>query len=164
MIIGQDPYHGPGQAHGLSFSVPDGIPLPPSLKNIFKEVVDDLNLSMPTSGCLEPWAKQGVLLLNSVLTVEQGLANSHASRGWENFTDSIISKINKMDSIVFLLWGRYAAKKGENIDSNRHLILRSAHPSPLSAHKGFLGNKHFSKCNDYLKSCGKKPIDWSLET
>ena len=161
VVLGQDPYHGPGQAHGLSFSVLPGVQLPPSLQNIFKEINSDLGIAN-TSGCLEHWAKQGVLLLNSVLTVEQGKAASHQGQGWEQFTDSIIAKLNQQrEGIVFLLWGSYAQKKGAIIDSSKHLVLKSPHPSPLSAHRGFFGNKHFSKANEYLVGQGKSAIDWS---
>ena len=160
VIIGQDPYHGPGQAHGLCFSVPEEVRIPPSLQNIFKELENDIGLAKPSSGCLESWAKQGVLLLNSVLSVEKGLANSHSLKGWELFTDSVISKVNQKEAIVFLLWGNYAAQKGKSIDSNKHLVLKSVHPSPLSAYPGFFGNKHFSKCNEFLESQGISPIDW----
>ena len=162
VILGQDPYHGPGQAHGLCFSVPEGVRIPPSLQNIFKELQSDLGLSIPSSGCLESWAEQGVLLLNSILSVEKGLANSHSSKGWELFTDSVISMVNEKKSVVFMLWGGYAAQKGKNIDSTRHLVLKSAHPSPLSAHRGFFGNRHFSKCNQFLESKGISPIDWKV--
>jgi len=161
VIIGQDPYHGPGQAHGLCFSVRDGVGFPPSLINIFKEIELDLGLSRPASGNLERWARQGVLLLNATLTVRAHLAGSHQKKGWEQFTDSVISILNREKSnLVFLLWGAYAQKKGENIDRNRHLVLESVHPSPLSAPRGFFGNKHFSKCNNYLAENGKIPIDW----
>ena len=162
VILGQDPYHGPGQAHGLCFSVPEGVRIPPSLQNIFKELQSDLGLSIPSSGCLESWAEQGVLLLNSILSVEKGLANSHSSKGWELFTDSVISMVNEKKSIVFMLWGGYAAQKGKSIDSTRHLVLKSVHPSPLSAHRGFFGNRHFSKCNQFLESKGINPIDWKV--
>lgn len=162
VILGQDPYHGPGQAHGLCFSVPEGIKTPPSLNNIFKELKDDLGIPSPKTGCLLPWAEQGVLLLNSVLSVELGKAGSHSLRGWEKFTDLIISKVNEKDSVVFMLWGSYAIKKGEFIDSTKHLILRSAHPSPLSAHRGFFGNKHFSQSNDFLKERKIIPISWEI--
>ena len=161
VIIGQDPYHGPGQAHGLCFSVRDGVSFPPSLINIFKEIELDLGISRPASGNLERWARQGVLLLNATLTVRAHLAGSHQKKGWEQFTDSVISILNREKSnLVFLLWGAYAQKKGENIDRNRHLVLESVHPSPLSASRGFFGNKHFSKCNNYLAENGKIPIDW----
>lgn len=163
VILGQDPYHGPGQAHGLCFSVQPGIELPPSLRNIYKEITDDLAESEGsfTSGCLSGWAKQGVLLLNSVLTVEKGRAASHQGKGWEHFTDRIIELLSSQrESLVFLLWGSYAQQKGSVIDSAKHLVLKSSHPSPLSAQRGFFGNRHFSKCNDYLVSKGKDPIDW----
>jgi len=162
VIIGQDPYYGLGQAHGLCFSVPERIKIPPSLINIFRELKTDLGLSPPANGCLLPWAKQGILLLNSVLSVEQGLPGSHASMGWERFTDSVISKVNERDSIVFMLWGSYALQKGKSIDASKHLVLKSAHPSPLSAHKGFFGNKHFSQCNTFLQEKGKAPISWEI--
>ncbi len=163
IILGQDPYHGPGQAHGLCFSVQKGVQLPPSLKNIFKEVVDeypDREIKYP-HGNLTGWARQGVLLLNSVLTVERARAASHQGRGWETFTDQIVLNLSeRKESLVFLLWGSYAQKKGSVIDTEKHLVLRSPHPSPLSAHRGFFGNDHFRKCNEYLKSTGQKPIDW----
>ena len=163
VILGQDPYHGPGQAHGLCFSVLPGVKVPPSLVNIYKEMESDLGLERPSHGFLESWSQQGVLLLNSVLTVENGRAGSHAGRGWELFTDQAIRALNeKRDGIVFMLWGSYAQKKGAFIDTNRHMVLKSPHPSPLSAHRGFFGNKHFSKANEYLKSQGVEPIDWSL--
>ena len=163
VILGQDPYHGPGQAHGLCFSVPEGVRPPPSLKNIFKEINRDLGLPIPASGCLTPWAQQGVLLLNSVLTVEQGKAGAHQKKGWELFTDSVIQRINEhQQGVVFLLWGSYAHKKGQFIDETKHKVLRSVHPSPLSAHRGFLGCGHFSETNQYLQSIGKAPIDWAL--
>jgi uracil-DNA glycosylase len=161
VIIGQDPYHGPGQAHGLCFSVRDGIGFPPSLLNIFKEIEMDLGIPRPRSGNLERWAKQGVLLLNATLTVRADQAGSHQKKGWEQFTDAVISKINsKKNNVVFLLWGAYAQKKGETIDRNRHLIMESVHPSPLSASRGFFGNAHFSRCNKYLAENGITPIDW----
>ena len=165
VILGQDPYHGPGQAHGLSFSVPQGVPPPPSLKNIYKEIDDDINgelkLSGQRKGCLDGWAEQGVFLLNSVLTVESGQAASHQGRGWETFTDRVIEHLSHdREHLVFLLWGSYAQKKGQVIDASRHLVLRSPHPSPLSAHRGFLGCKHFSQTNDYLVSKGQQAIDW----
>ncbi|GGE40674.1 uracil-DNA glycosylase [Halopseudomonas oceani] len=163
VIIGQDPYHGPGQAHGLSFSVPPGVRTPPSLQNIFKEINRDLGLPIPPYGCLQSWAEQGVLLLNAVLTVEQGQAGSHAKRGWERFTSRVIDIINeRRENCVFLLWGSYAQRKGEQIDRARHCVLTSVHPSPLSAHRGFIGNGHFSAANDYLVSKGLAPINWSL--
>ncbi len=162
VIIGQDPYHGPGQAHGLCFSVKDGVDFPPSLINIFKEINLDLGLARPDSGNLERWARQGVLLLNATLTVRAHQAGSHQRKGWEQFTDSVISIINQeKNNIVFMLWGAYAQKKGESIDRSRHLVLESVHPSPLSASRGFFGNKHFSKCNNYLTEKGLIPIDWS---
>lgn len=163
VIIGQDPYHGPNQAHGLSFSVQPGIPAPPSLVNIFQEISKDLGIPRPNHGCLEKWARQGVLLLNAVLTVESGKPQSHGGMGWERFTDRIISELNfRKQNLVFLLWGAHAQKKCLTIDQNKHLILRAPHPSPLSASRGFLGCKHFSKANEYLKSCGLGEIDWSL--
>ncbi len=167
VILGQDPYHGPNQAHGLCFSVPKGVDRPPSLVNIFKEIQADLQLDPKcfTHGNLENWAKQGVLLLNSVLTVEQGRAGSHQNKGWEIFTDKAISLLNeKREHIVFMLWGAYAHKKGEMIDPKKHLVLKSPHPSPLSAHRGFLGCRHFSKANVYLVKHRLKPIDWRLVT
>jgi len=161
VIIGQDPYHGAGQAHGLCFSVKDGITQPPSLKNIFKEIESDLGKPVPKSGNLERWANQGVLLLNATLTVEANAAGSHQKRGWETFTDAVIKKISdEKENVVFILWGAYAQKKGQIIDTKKHHVLQSAHPSPFSAYNGFLGNKHFSKTNAYLKSVGKKEIDW----
>lgn len=164
VILGQDPYHGPGQAHGLCFSVPKGVRPPPSLVNIFKELNADLNLPIPPHGCLQAWAAQGVLLLNSVLTVEHKMAGSHAGKGWEQFTDSVIAAINaKREAVVFLLWGSYAHKKGQLIDPERHCILKSVHPSPLSAHRGFLGCRHFSQANQYLQSKGLDPVDWRLD-
>ncbi len=161
VIIGQDPYHGPGQAHGLCFSVREGVEFPPSLINIFKEIELDLGLNRPYSGNLERWARQGVLLLNATLTVRAHMAGSHQRKGWEEFTDGVIRCINReKQNIVFFLWGAYAQKKGETIDRNRHLVLESVHPSPLSAPRGFFGNKHFSRCNDFLKLHGADPIDW----
>ncbi len=163
VILGQDPYHGPGQAHGLSFSVPKGVRTPPSLQNIYKEIQSDLNLPIPAHGCLESWAEQGVFLLNSVLTVEDGRAASHQGRGWERFTDAVIRRLSEDGQHrVFMLWGSYAQKKGQVIDSKAHLVLKSPHPSPLSAHRGFLGCKHFSQANEYLQNQGKAPIDWSV--
>lgn len=163
VILGQDPYHGKGQAHGLSFSVPNTITPPPSLKNIFKELHDDLGLPIPASGNLESWARQGVLLLNAILTVRANSAASHHKKGWERFTDAIITTLSDQTSgIVFLLWGNYAKEKEKLIDGEKHLILTAAHPSPFSAHSGFFGCKHFSKTNTYLKSQGKTPIHWSL--
>lgn len=161
VIVGQDPYHEPGQAHGLCFSVNDGVEIPPSLQNIYKEIHDDLGKPIPHSGNLERWARQGVLLLNATLTVQAHRAGSHQGKGWEEFTDAAIRHLaNERENLVFILWGAYAQKKGENIDTNRHLVLKSPHPSPLSAHRGFFGNKHFSKANEYLIAHGKKPIDW----
>jgi uracil-DNA glycosylase len=161
VIIGQDPYHGPGQAHGLCFSVREGVEFPPSLINIFKEIEMDLGIHRPLSGNLERWASQGVLLLNATLTVRAHQAGSHQKRGWEQFTDRVISIINsEKQNIVFFLWGAYAQKKGESIDRTKHLVLESVHPSPLSASRGFFGNKHFSKCNDYLIANGIQPVNW----
>ncbi len=163
VILGQDPYHGPNQAHGLCFSVHQGVAFPPSLLNIFKEIRQDLGLPMPTHGCLTHWAEQGVLLLNSVLTVEQGKAAAHQGKGWEQFTDSVIRELaEKRQGLVFLLWGSYAIKKGQFIDRKRHLVLTAPHPSPLSAHRGFMGCKHFSKANAFLQERGEKPIDWTV--
>jgi len=163
VILGQDPYHGPGQAHGLSFSVRKGVRIPPSLQNIYKELATDVNFVRPDHGCLSEWAEQGVLLLNSVLTVEAGLAASHQSKGWEKFTDSVVSHLNvDATGIVFILWGNYAQKKGAMIDRDRHLVLQSVHPSPLSASRGFFGNHHFSKSNEYLLAQDKSAIDWEL--
>ena len=162
VIIGQDPYHGPGQAHGLCFSVPEKIPHPPSLVNIFKEISEDLGKEVPQSGNLEHWANQGVLLLNATLTVRSHQAGSHQNKGWEEFTDAVIQKISEeREGVVFLLWGGYAKKKGAKIDRNKHYVLTSGHPSPLSANRGlWFGNKHFSKTNRFLKEMGKKEIDW----
>jgi uracil-DNA glycosylase len=161
VIIGQDPYHGPGQANGLCFSVGEGVPFPPSLQNIFKEVQSDIGTPMPTSGELDRWAEQGVLLLNAVLTVRAHEAASHAGRGWEQFTDAVVRAIaERKDSIVYMLWGSYAQKKGAITNPQRNMILRAVHPSPLSAYRGFFGCKHFSQANDYLKSIGKEPIIW----
>lgn len=161
VIIGQDPYHGPGQANGLCFSVRDGVRKPPSLVNIFKEIHDDLGKPIPESGNLERWADQGVLLLNATLTVRANTAGSHQNRGWETFTDAVIKAVSDhKEGVVFLLWGSYAQRKGEQIDSSRHLVLSSAHPSPFAAHRGFFGNKHFSKANAYLRERGQKEIDW----
>ncbi len=163
VILGQDPYHGPGQAHGLCFSVPPGIPAPPSLKNIFKELHDDIGFTIPHHGCLEHWAKQGVLLLNTSLTVEQGKAGSHANIGWQRFTDCVIQSLNDHpSSIVFLLWGSHAQSKTDLLDVTRHRILKAPHPSPLSAHRGFLGCRHFSKSNQWLKKKGRNEIDWQI--
>lgn len=161
VIIGQDPYHGPGQANGLCFSVREGVRMPPSLVNIFKEIHADLGKPMPVNGDLGRWATQGVLLLNATLTVRAGTPGSHQKKGWEEFTDAVIKIISdKRENVVFLLWGAYAQKKGEVINRAKHLVLMSAHPSPFSADRGFLGNKHFSKANAYLKSKGLKEIDW----
>ena len=163
VILGQDPYHGPGQAHGLSFSVRKGVRIPPSLQNIYKELATDVDFVRPDHGCLSEWAEQGVLLLNSVLTVEAGLAASHQGKGWEKFTDSVVSHLNvDATGIVFILWGNYAQKKGAMIDRDRHLVLQSVHPSPLSASRGFFGNHHFSKSNEYLLAQDKSAIDWQL--
>jgi uracil-DNA glycosylase len=163
VILGQDPYHGPGQAHGLCFSVPNGVRTPPSLVNIYKELESDLGIRRPAHGFLEHWARQGVLLLNSVLTVEMGIAASHRDRGWERFTDAVIRAVNaKQAPVVFMLWGSYAQKKASFVDTSRHLVLKAAHPSPLSAHNGFLGCRHFSKANAFLESRGLEPIDWAL--
>jgi uracil-DNA glycosylase len=163
VILGQDPYHGPGQAHGLCFSVPNGVRPPPSLVNIYKELESDLGIARPAHGFLEHWARQGVLLLNSVLTVEMGLAASHRDRGWERFTDAVIAEVNaKPEPVVFMLWGSYAQKKAAFVDTSRHLVLKAPHPSPLSAHSGFLGCRHFSKANAFLESKGLAPIDWAL--
>lgn len=161
VILGQDPYHGAGQAHGLCFSVQDGIKTPPSLQNIYKELRSDLKIAIPPSGNLERWAKQRVLLLNATLTVEGGRPGSHQGIGWEQFTDSVIQKISdEKEHVVFLLWGKYAQVKGNRIDVTKHLVLTAPHPSPLSAYSGFFGCKHFSKANEYLKKHGKEPIEW----
>jgi uracil-DNA glycosylase len=163
VILGQDPYHGPGQAHGLCFSVRPGVQPPPSLQNIFKEIRRDLGFAAPDHGCLTPWADRGVLLLNSVLTVEQAQAASHQGKGWEGFTDAAIDALNReREGLVFMLWGSYAQRKGQLIDPQRHCILKSVHPSPLSAHRGFIGCGHFSAANQYLANRGVDPIDWSL--
>ena len=163
VILGQDPYHGPGQAHGLSFSVPDGVAFPPSLQNIFKELHDDLGVPIATSGNLEKWAREGVLLLNSSLTVRAGQAASHSCHGWEQFTDAAIRALSEQrEHLVFILWGNYAIAKQSLIDSGKHLILKSVHPSPLSAYRGFFGCHHFSKTNNYLIQNVINPIDWSL--
>lgn len=161
VIIGQDPYHGPGQANGLCFSVQNGVRLPPSLVNIFKEIKNDLGKPIPSSGDLDPWARQGVLLLNATLTVRASSPGSHQNKGWESFTDAVIRKISEeKENVVFLLWGAYAQKKGEIIDRHKHHVLMSAHPSPFSADRGFFGCKHFSKTNEYLKSKRLKEIEW----
>jgi len=163
VILGQDPYHQPGQAHGLCFSVQAGVKVPPSLNNIYKELQTDLNIPVVEHGYLESWAKQGVLMLNAVLTVEDSNANAHQGKGWEQFTDKIISIVNEQcEHVVFMLWGSYAQKKGAMIDSERHLILKAPHPSPLSAYRGFLGCRHFSKANQYLVDNNRRPIDWQL--
>ena len=161
VILGQDPYHKVGQAEGLSFSVPDGVTIPPSLQNIYKEIKDDLGITEPASGSLKRWAEQGVLLLNATLTVEAGKAGSHQGLGWEQFTDAVIQKISEeKENVVFMLWGKYAQDKGKNIDTRRHLVLTAAHPSPFSAYNGFFGCHHFSKTNKYLIENGKKSINW----
>jgi uracil-DNA glycosylase len=163
VIIGQDPYHGPGQAMGLSFSVPQGVKVPPSLVNIYKELGTDLGLQMSGSGDLTSWADQGVLLLNATLTVEAGKAGSHQNKGWEQFTDAAIQALNEQrEGLVFVLWGSYAQKKGRVIDSERHLVLKSAHPSPLSAYRGFFGSRQFSQINQYLSANGQAAIEWQL--
>lgn len=167
VILGQDPYHGPNQAHGLCFSVRDGVALPPSLVNICKEISDDVGGpqpgQMPASGNLQGWADQGVLLLNAVLTVERGRAGAHQGKGWERFTDRVVAELNEgRDGLVYMLWGSYAQKKGAAIDTGRHLVLKAPHPSPLSAHRGFFGCRHFSKANTWLQKHGMEPIDWSL--
>ena len=164
VIIGQDPYHGEGQAHGLCFSVMPGVPTPPSLVNIFKEIAEDIGGYVPDNGYLVPWAKQGILLLNTVLTVREGQPNSHRPLGWEEFTDAVIKSLNKKDNkIVFLLWGNNAKQKASLIDTTKHSILTASHPSPLSAYNGFFGCKHFSKTNEILKQSDQKTIDWQIE-
>jgi uracil-DNA glycosylase len=161
VILGQDPYHGPGQANGLCFSVNDGVALPPSLRNVFQEIHADLGLPIPTTGNLDHWAAQGVLLLNATLTVAAGSAGSHQGRGWEEFTDAVIRRLNdERVGLVFLLWGAYAQRKGAFLDRRKHLVLEAAHPSPLSAHNGFFGCRHFSQTNEYLKAHGQPPIEW----
>lgn len=163
VVLGQDPYHGPGQAHGLSFSVPMDVTIPPSLRNIYKELGNDIGISQPKHGNLQSWAEQGVLLLNSVLTVEAGHAGSHQKKGWEQFTDKVIATVNThAQPCVFMLWGAYAHRKGGQIDSRRHLVLKSVHPSPLSAHRGFIGCGHFSKANQWLLEQGRGKIDWQI--
>lgn len=163
VILGQDPYHGPGQAHGLCFSVRPGVAVPPSLANIFAEIERDLGIARPDHGCLTPWARRGVLLLNAVLTVEDGHAGAHQGKGWEGFTDTVIATLERQrEGLVFLLWGSHAQAKGRLIDPRRHLVLKAPHPSPLSAHRGFIGCGHFSACNRYLEQRGAAPIDWSL--
>ena len=161
VILGQDPYHEPGQAHGLCFSVNDGVPFPPSLQNIFKAIHDDIGTPVPMSGDLTRWANQGVLLLNATLTVRAHQAGSHQNKGWEQFTDAVIHRLaQERENLVFILWGSYAQRKGEFIDRSRHLVLQSPHPSPLSAHRGFFGNRHFSRTNEYLTAHGIEPILW----
>ena len=161
VLIGQDPYHEPGQAHGLGFSVNDGVPFPPSLRNIFVEIHNDLGKPIPATGNLTRWAQQGVLLLNATLTVRAHQAGSHQKRGWETFTDAVIKTLSdQRKNLVFILWGSYAQSKAALIDGSKHLVLKSVHPSPLSAHRGFFGNHHFTLCNDYLAKCGKEKIDW----
>ena len=163
VILGQDPYHGPGQAHGLCFSVRPGVPVPPSLLNVYKELERDLGIARPSHGCLLPWARQGVLLLNAVLTVEAGQAGAHAGKGWEGFTDHVVDTLNReREGLVFMLWGSYAQKKGAVIDRGRHRVLKAPHPSPLSAHRGFIGCGHFSAANEYLGRHGGRAIDWKL--
>jgi len=163
VILGQDPYHGPGQAHGLCFSVQPGVKVPPSLLNIYREIESDLGIAPPRHGYLQSWAEQGVLLLNAVLTVERGQAGSHQGKGWERFTDSVVQLLNEeREGLVFMLWGNYARQKGTVINRNKHLVLNAPHPSPLSAHQGFLGCRHFSQANQYLEVHGQKPIDWSV--
>ena len=162
VVLGQDPYHGPGQAHGLCFSVPDGLPVPPSLLNIYQEISTDLGVPQPSGGNLQHWADQGVLLLNAVLTVERGRAGSHQGKGWETFTDRVVGLLSEQGrGLVFLLWGSQAMKKGAAIDRARHLVLTAPHPSPLSAHRGFFGCRHFSQANQYLKEQGRLPIKWA---
>ncbi|KQV83784.1 uracil-DNA glycosylase [Rhizobium sp. Root1220] len=163
VILGQDPYHGLGQAHGLCFSVRPGVRIPPSLVNIYKEMQSDLGIAPARHGFLEHWARQGVLLLNSVLTVEEAQAASHKNRGWERFTDAVIRKVNdECDAVVFILWGSYAQRKAAFVDTSRHFVLKAPHPSPLSAHNGFFGCKHFSRANAFLQSRGRGPVDWQL--
>ena len=163
VILGQDPYHGPGQAHGLCFSVLPGVAVPPSLQNMYKELANDVDFSAPSHGYLESWASQGVFLLNSVLTVERGSAGAHQGKGWEQLTDKIVSLLSaERDGIVFLLWGSYAQRKGQMIDRDRHLVLTAPHPSPLSAHRGYFGCRHFSRANAYLEQRGISPINWQL--
>lgn len=166
VIMGQDPYHGPGQAHGMSFSVPCGVPAPPSLKNIFKELQDDVKIEPPKTGCLSHWAKQGVLLLNAILTVRANEPKSHCGKGWERFTDAVITKLaNRKDPIVFMLWGRSAKEKCDHLlEKSHHIVLTAAHPSPYSAFYGFFGCHHFSKANHHLKKWGISPIDWSVKS
>jgi uracil-DNA glycosylase len=161
VIIGQDPYHGAGQANGLCFSVNDGVPFPPSLRNIFKEIASDLGVPPPATGNLDRWAEQGVLLLNASLTVREGQANSHSDRGWQTFTDAVVGALGEVkQGVVYMLWGAFAQRKGERLDPTQNCILKAAHPSPLSAHNGFFGCRHFSKANEYLTQTGKTPIQW----
>lgn len=163
VILGQDPYHGPGQAHGLCFSVRAGVAPPPSLLNIFRELESDLGLPVPKHGHLQAWAEQGVLLLNAVLSVERGLAGAHQGKGWETFTDAVVAAVNqRCERVVFLLWGAHAQRKGLSIDTSRHLVLQAPHPSPLSAHRGFLGCRHFSQANQWLAQHGVEPVNWAL--
>ncbi len=163
VILGQDPYHGPGQAHGLCFSVRPGVAIPPSLRNIYKEIAADLGFPPPRTGSLQSWSEQGVLLLNSVLTVESGKAAAHQGKGWEEFTDRVVALLNQQrEHLVFILWGSYAQRKGQIIDRKRHLVLESPHPSPLSASRGFFGNHHFSRANEYLVAHGQSPVDWRV--
>lgn len=163
VILGQDPYHGPGQAHGLCFSVRPGVPVPPSLANIYAELQRDIGFVPPDHGCLVPWAERGVLLLNAVLTVEAGRAGSHQGKGWEGFTDRVVQLLNeRREGLVFMLWGSYAQAKGALLDGRRHLILKAPHPSPLSAHRGFIGCAHFSRCAEWLARRGEPPLDWTL--
>ena len=163
VVLGQDPYHGPGQAHGLCFSVQPGVPVPPSLQNMYKELQSDVGIAIPNHGYLQHWAEQGVLLINNVLTVEQGQAGAHQGRGWERFTDAAVRALNSQrEGLVFLLWGSHAQKKGAAIDPSRHLVLKAPHPSPLSAYRGYFGCGHFSAANHYLESRGQTPIDWQL--
>jgi uracil-DNA glycosylase len=163
VILGQDPYHGPGQAHGLCFSVQPGVKIPPSLVNIYAEIQSDLGITPPGHGYLQSWADQGVLLLNAVLTVERGQAGSHQGKGWEKFTDAVVQLLNEeSEGLVFMLWGNYAKRKGSVINRHKHLVLNAPHPSPLSAHQGFFGCRHFSQANDYLQQHGQEPIDWSV--
>lgn len=165
VILGQDPYHGPGQAHGLCFSVRPGVPVPPSLINIYRELYDDIGFEIPRHGCLQTWAEHGILLLNAVLTVERGQAGAHQGKGWERFTDRVVEVANALDRpLVFFLWGAHAQRKGQAIDRRRHLVLSAPHPSPLSAHRGFLGCRHFSQANRWLEQQGQAPIDWRLPT
>lgn len=164
VIIGQDPYHGPNQAQGLCFSVRQGVAVPPSLQNIYKEMASDLDVPIPAHGDLSVWARQGVLLLNAVLTVRAGQANSHQGKGWEAFTDRVIASLNEQrQNLVFILWGSYAQKKGSMIDRDRHFVIRSPHPSPLSAHRGFFGSQPFSRCNQYLRQTGQQEINWAID-